>query len=201
MILELEQPCMEPFDPANDLRVLIACEDATAGRQACAMLERIGRGCGRDGRLIYQWWNFELLSITSLQELAGRQVAVADVIIVAARIRDDLPRQIANWFARWMTNRQGRHGAMVALLDSNLLDSNLVDSDASPGVQGFFSRLRELAALGSMDFFAETVGNAGTTGSGSKTMVNMGNGLNSDGLPEGEPGWCPALPYGQRTAC
>src|ERR1017187_5882789 len=67
MKLVLDQPCMNPFDPTTDLRVLIACEDSAAAGQACAVLECLGRNCEPDGRLIYQWWNFEVLAITLLR--------------------------------------------------------------------------------------------------------------------------------------
>jgi hypothetical protein len=175
MKLELAQPCMEPFDPANDMRVLIACENSMAAGQACAMLEHIGRSSGLQGRLIYQWWNFDILSIASLQDLAAREAAEADMIIIAVQVVKKLPRDLTEWMAGWMENRQGRRGAMVALLDSS--------SEDKDAFQGFFLQLRELAAQGHMDFFAKIAGEDGTTGGSFLTMGGTVGGGHRPGIP------------------
>lgn len=145
MKLVLDQPWMEPFDPAMDVRVLIACEDSTAAEQACALLDCVGRDCGPDGRLIYRWWNFEVLAVNSLRELASYEAAAADLIIVAAHEDGTLRPEIANWITRWLNLRKGRPGALVALLEA---DPN------APGVpRAVFSKLKAAAARGHLDFF------------------------------------------------
>ena len=148
MKLVLDQPWMLPFDPANDVRVLIACEDSTAAEQACALLDCVGRDCEPAGRLIYRWWNFEVLAISSLRELASYEAAAADLIIIAAHEARKLPPGIANWITRWLDLRKGRRGALVALLDSNL-----ATQDAPRAV---CMKLKASAARGHLDFFAVT---------------------------------------------
>jgi hypothetical protein len=43
MKLVLNQPCLEPFEPAKDLKVFVASENSSAAAQACVEQERIGR--------------------------------------------------------------------------------------------------------------------------------------------------------------
>jgi len=162
MKLELEHPCMEPFDPAIDMRVLIVCENSTAAAHACAMLQRIGHNCGLDGRFVYQSWNFDVLSIASLQELAGHEAAEADIIIIAVQAVKNLPRNLTEWMTGWIERRQDSGGALVALLGSG--------SEDKEAAQGFFFQLRELAVMGRMNFFAQIVGHGETTGGNSLTI-------------------------------
>ena len=150
MNLVLNQPCMKPFDPTSDLRVLIACEDPAAAERACAVLERLASNCQAEGRLIYQWWNFEVLGITALRALATQEAAAADLIIFAVRGHKHLPGVVDNWINRWLDLRNGRRGALVALLDVGRKPAS--DSD------GIVSQLKKSAALGNLDFFAETIG-------------------------------------------
>jgi hypothetical protein len=146
MKLELNQPCVKPFDPAVDLRVLTACENATAAGQACALLEDLGRDCAAQGRLLLQWWNFEVLAITALRELASQEAAAADVVIITGLTARRLPPNVAGWIRRWIELRKGRPGALVALLNSNL------KTPFAAG--GIHSQLKALAAFGHLDFFA-----------------------------------------------
>ena len=136
---------MNPFDPTTDLRVLIACEDSAAAGQACAVLECLGRNCEPDGRLIYQWWNFEVLAITLLREMASREAAAADLVVIAVHGQGKLPRAVNAWITQWLNLRKGRRGALVALLDS--------DSKDSDDPTRLILQLKKSAALGQMDFF------------------------------------------------
>jgi hypothetical protein len=52
MKLVLNHPSMEPFEPAKDLKVVVACEGSTNAQQACALLERVGRDSEGEGRLV-----------------------------------------------------------------------------------------------------------------------------------------------------
>ncbi len=148
MKLVLDQPWMQPFDPAKDVRVVIACEDSTAAEQACALLDCVGKDCGAGGRLIYRWWNFEVLAINSLRELASYEAAAADLIIIAAHESGKLAPGIRDWITRWLELRKGRGGALVALLAST------PEVTGAPKV--VFSKLKASAARGHLDFFAAT---------------------------------------------
>ena len=147
MQLVLDQPWMQPFDPMSDVRVVIACEDVTAAQLACALLDFVGRDCGPDGRLIYRWWNFEVLAFSSLRELASHETVAADVIIIAARESGQFPPEIGNWMARWLELRDGRGGALVILLESDPLPTA-----ASGDPNEVFALLQTAAMLGHLDY-------------------------------------------------
>jgi hypothetical protein len=151
MKLVFDQPCIEPFNRASDIRVLIACDDSAAAKQARAILEHVGRSCGADGRLICDWWTFEVLAIRSLKAFASREAAAADLVIIAAHQTCRLSRDIVDWVSGWVNRRQKPHGAMAVMLDGDVKESAV-----SPAVL----QLKESAEAGGMDFlFGASCGN------------------------------------------
>ena len=146
MRLELNQPFMEPFEPAKDLKVVIACESSTAAGRVCGVLERIGRNCATDGRLIYSWWNFDGLSIASLRKLAAMEAAAANMIVIAAHDREELPEVVVNWLNQCVAMTEFHPRALVALLD--------LDTAKKKISRAIISQLKKVAEWGQMDFFA-----------------------------------------------
>jgi hypothetical protein len=150
MKLVLNQPCIEPFEPAKDLKVVVVCEDSTAAGRACAMLERIGRNAGMVGRMIYNWWNFEVLAITVLKKLAASEAAEADLIVIAAHDGSRLPEAVIDWISQWLAIAEHRPRALVALLGSGITRNG-----NSPDI---LSKLEKIAEWGQMNFFAGGAG-------------------------------------------
>lgn len=111
---------------------------------ACEILELVEENLNEQGRLFYQWWNFEVLTVSSLRELAAVEAATADMILLDLHEGRELPAEITEWFNRWLAMRNDRPGALVALLDLAVKKS-----DAS---QGIVLQLGRAAALGHMDF-------------------------------------------------
>jgi len=175
MELELNQPSIAPFAPGKDLKVVVACEDSAAAQQVCELLARIGHNSGPEGRLIYSWWNFDVLAIAQLRTLAAEEAAAAGMIIIAARERPNLPVGVVDWIKRWLDLRQERGGALVAVLDS--------DRTKPEVSEGILLQLKKSAALGQMDFFVTRAKEAraeerrtgrnmpGTPGNLSKRMI------------------------------
>jgi len=147
MKLALNEPGMKPFDSARDLKVFVACENPAAAAQACDALERIGRNIEADGRLIYSWWNFEVLAIPSLKQLAGAEAAEADLMIIAARDGSKVPKQIIDWFNLQLATGTCRCRALVALLDSNGIEK--------AAALETLAQLKKIAKLWRLDFFAK----------------------------------------------
>jgi hypothetical protein len=128
--------------------VVIACEDAATAAPACEVLGLVQRLFEEEGRVIFRWWNFEVLAIASLRELASREAATADLIIVAAHDSRTLPPEVADWMKRWLELRKNRPGALVAVLHSALKKSDFS--------KGMLLQLKKTAALGHLDFFANS---------------------------------------------
>jgi len=149
MELTLNQPGMEPFEPGKDLKVVMACEDSAAARRAGELLARLGHHSQAEGRLIYSWWNFDVLAIASLRKLAAGEAATAGMIIIAAHDGPKLPAGVADWTRRWLAMKAQPSRALVALLDAR--------PAKNPTEPGIVSQLKQVAASGHMDFFATHV--------------------------------------------
>jgi hypothetical protein len=147
MELVLNQPGMEPFEPAKDLNVVIACEDPAIAGHACAVLERIGRKNKAEGRLIYRWWNFEVLAIAALQKVAVSEAVAADMIVIAARDGKRLPKAVNDWMRQWLATGEHHRRGLLAVL--------VTDPDMPRGSENMLSRHKKVAAEGRMDFFAK----------------------------------------------
>jgi hypothetical protein len=147
MKLALNEPGMKPFEAARDLKVFVACENPAAAAQACDVLDRIGRNIEADGRLIYNWWNFEVLAIPSLKPLAGAEAAEADLIIVAAHDGSKVPKEIIDWLNSQLSMGTCRCRALVALLDSHGIRKTASLETLAP--------LKKIAKLCRIDFYAK----------------------------------------------
>ena len=146
MELVLNQEGMEPFESAKDLKIFVACEDPDLAGQACAFLDKLRRTNKAKGRLIYSWWNFEVLTLTAFQDQAVSEAVAADMIVFVARERSKLPKAVADWISLWLTTGACRRRALVAVL---------VSDPASKGAsRRLISKLRQIAAMGRMDFLA-----------------------------------------------
>jgi len=145
MKMVLKSPNEAPYELGRDFSVVIACADSSTAAPACEVLELIQENLTDEGRLFYQWWNFEVLTVSSLRELAAAEAATADIIIIGLHEGHGLPREVTDWMKQWLGLRKNRPGALVALLDSDL--------QANDASQKILSHLKQAAAFGHMDFF------------------------------------------------
>lgn len=145
MILGLNSPNEAPYEAGKDFSVVIACEDSSTAPSACEVLELVEQNLNHEGRLFYQWWNFEVLAIPSLRELAAVETATADMIVVDLHEGRELPGIVTDWMKQWLAIRNQRPGALLAVVDS--------DRKKPDVSQGILSELKQAAALGHMDFF------------------------------------------------
>jgi len=133
-------------EEGRDLSVVISFADAVTAARADGVLQLLGRKLKHaEGRLFHQWWNLEVLAFNSFRELAALEAATADMIIIGLPARQELPETLAAWVKRWLDLRQGRPGALVAVLD----DGRKTVADAAGGLV----QLKQAAAAGDMDFF------------------------------------------------
>jgi len=148
MELVLQHPDHGPIEPAKDLVAIVVCEDPVTAPRACALLKRIGRKAGVEGRLIYNWWTFSVLASASLRQLAASEAAEADMVIIAAREGPGLPQEVKDWISLWLATGEyhPRRRALVALLEP--------DKKRNGVTRGVFSELKSMAEADDVDFFA-----------------------------------------------
>jgi hypothetical protein len=148
MELVLRHPNDGPIQGMNDLVAIVVCDEPATAPRACALLSRVGRSAGVEGRLIYSWWTFSVLASTSLRQLAVNEAAAADMVIIATREGPGLPESVKDWISRWLATGEYHHRprALVALLEPG---------ERKNGVsRGVLAELKGLAVAEGVEFFA-----------------------------------------------
>src|SRR5947209_17488715 len=115
-----------PFPPRNvdetpDFNVVIAYEDFESGKQAKATYDFLVENLGTNCRFSSQMWKFDVLGIPKLREMAAKDAAGADIVIVSCHGSNDLPVEVKAWIELWMAD-QSNTIALVALFDSPAVD-------------------------------------------------------------------------------
>ena len=154
MNLVLNGPNEAPYQAGKDLNVVIACEDSALAAHVCEVLELLEGNLTKKGRLLYRWWNFEVLTCATLRELAAIEAASADIILFGIHEGRALPAPITDWMQRWLKLRRHRPGAVVAVLAASL-------KTPATATGNIIVQLKKVAAQGQMDFFATRAKDAG----------------------------------------
>jgi hypothetical protein len=92
-------------------------------------------------------WNFDVLGIPRLREMAARDVANADMIIIACHGDRPLPDSVKSWIELWITEGV-KSIALVALFDAAHLSSATANE-----IRGY---LAEVGQRSNMEFFSQT---------------------------------------------
>lgn len=141
---------MPPLDTTDlesspALNVVIAYEDFETGKHAKNTYDFLVENLGHDCQFNNQMWKFDVLNIAKLREMAAKDAAVADVIIISSH-GDELPDHIKAWIEAWAPQAINTL-ALVALFDC--------DEEDMPRTQATRAYLRDVAHRGHMGFFAQ----------------------------------------------
>jgi hypothetical protein len=124
--------------------VLIVYEDFKTGKQAKQACDFLVANLSHEWQVTSQMWKFDVLSIPELREMAAKDAAIADLIIVSSRGDNELPSDVKGWIETW----RGYEGGAVALL---------AIFESSPGCAGNAAAtqayLAGVAKRGQMEFF------------------------------------------------
>lgn len=96
--------------------VVIAYEDFETGKRAKKTYDFLVENLGRECQLANQMWKFEVLRIPKLREMAVRDAATADILLVSCHGGTDLPAEVKHWLESWL-QAPGEPLALVALFD------------------------------------------------------------------------------------
>src|SRR5258706_2790481 len=90
-------PLPSNLEANPNLNVVIAYEDFETGKQGkktCDVLaENLGDGC----KLSSQMWKFDVLGIPKLREMAAKDAAQADIVMISCHGHYDLPIEVKAW--------------------------------------------------------------------------------------------------------
>lgn len=129
-----------------NINVVIAFEDAAAGKHAEGFYERLKERLGSDFEFTRYQWSFALLQDAGVRDAAAQDAALADMVIIATHGDAELPAHVDYWFQAWV----GRHAGPMALVA--LFDRPATSVEAREDLR---SALACIAQTGGMDFFAE----------------------------------------------
>lgn len=127
------------------LKVIIAYEDFATGHRAMRACENLIGQLGREFQFQTSLWKFEILRLPKLEPMAGQDAVEADVVIISAHGRGELPAEVKKWMERWLSRTQEVAKALVALLDE---EEEGAEEDCRVG-----SYLQEFARKAHFDFF------------------------------------------------
>ena len=97
-------------------RVVTVFEDLRTARQAGRAYDFLVANLTHEWRVTSEMWKFELLGHLGLRELAAKDAAVADLVIIACRGDRELPLHVSAWIEIWLSY-QPQAVALVSLLD------------------------------------------------------------------------------------
>jgi hypothetical protein len=134
-------------DPDPVFNVLIAYEDFETGKQAKQTYDFLVENLEGECIFANQMWKFDVLSIPKLREMAAKDAAAADIVIISCRDRE-FPHYVHSWMESWLMEEH-RPLALVALID------RIERGEQSGGLRNYLS---QLAKRGKMEFFAQPEG-------------------------------------------
>jgi hypothetical protein len=124
------------------LNVVIVYEDFETGTHAKKTYDFIVENVQPECQFTNQMWKFDVLSIPKLREIAVRDAAIADIVMLSSH-GHELPAQVKSWVESWLDS-PGTPLALVALFDRQ-----------SPQTWATREHLAEVARRGKMAFFAQ----------------------------------------------
>ncbi len=112
------------------LTVVIAYEDLETGKRAMKTYDYLVEHLGDQCLFSNQMWKFDVLVVPKLKEIAAKDAAAADIIIVSAHEGNDLPPEVKAWAELWLSYR-ARPSALVGLFEGESVDFPVRDYLAS----------------------------------------------------------------------
>jgi hypothetical protein len=124
------------------LNVVIVYEDFETGTHAKKTYDFLVENVRPECQFTNQMWKFDVMSIPKLREIAVRDAATADIVIVSSH-GDELPAYVKSWAESWLES-PGTPLALVVLFDRQ-----------PPETLRTRDYLVEVARRGKMAFFAQ----------------------------------------------
>jgi hypothetical protein len=128
------------------LNVVILYEDFNAGKHAKETYDYLVHQLGHDFEFYNQMWKFDVLVIPKMRQMAVKDAAASDLIIVSTHGVGELPPEMKLWIEEWVENK-GHARALVTLVDR---PKDIFSEDTS-----IRSCLQDAAGRAGVAFFAQ----------------------------------------------
>lgn len=129
----------------RDFTVVIAYDNAAAGRRAAHLFSTVGKEHTDDLRFRLQPWRFDLLSDPDWGPFAAGEALEADLLVVSTS-SPHLPAMIKDWLTVWLDAKRGAQAAVVALIDA--------EQEAASANSAGLEFLRSATNEAGLDFFS-----------------------------------------------
>lgn len=144
----LDKPGCEP-EHRPTLNVVIVYEDFAAGKHAQETYDYLVHHLENDFEFNNQMWKFDILGNPKMRQLAVKDTAASDLILVSTHGVGELPPEAKSWINEWLEDK-GSAKALVALVDK---PKDIFDEGTA--IRSF---LQEAARRADVDFFAQPDG-------------------------------------------
>jgi hypothetical protein len=104
------------------MNVVIAYEDLETGKRAIKTYEYMVEQLGNECLFSNQMWKFDVLSVPKLKDIAAKDAAAADLIIVSAHEGKPLPAQVKAWMETWLSYKS-QASALVGLFGNESVNN------------------------------------------------------------------------------
>ena len=128
------------------LNIITFFEDVATGKRGKQVYDYLASHLGQEFEFNHQVWKLDVLSTPSLRDLAAKDAADADIVIVSVRGDREFSPEIKSWLDVWI----GQHGTPLALVA--LFHPEFKDSDTAQSLRHY---LQQISTIGKMDFFSE----------------------------------------------
>src|SRR5690242_6346483 len=109
-------------DVNSALNVVIAYEDLETGKRAMKTYEFMVEQLGAQCLFSNQMWKFDVLTVPKLREIAAKDAAAAELILISAHEGKPLPKEVKAWIDLWLSyNTQA--SALVGLFGAESVES------------------------------------------------------------------------------
>src|SRR6185503_20235368 len=88
------------------------------GKRAMKKYENMVQQLGEQCLFANQMWKFDVLAVPKLKDIAAKDAAAAEIIIISAHGGCDLPADVKTWIQMWLGYKT-EASALVALFDGN----------------------------------------------------------------------------------
>jgi hypothetical protein len=123
--------------------VTVVYQDTPARERAIWLCHHLVREFWAEIDFKFSWWRFKYLAEPEIAAAAARAAGDSDMIIVASRGVEDVPREVREWFESWTSSHTSGDAALVLLTDSGV--------DAELGRSPTASFLKAVADRAGMD--------------------------------------------------
>jgi hypothetical protein len=107
----------ERWKGAGHIALTAVFEDSNTCTRVKDFCQAMARELGAHCKITQHVWMFSTFRMEELREIAAREAAVADLVILAARPAESLPEEVQNWIEKWLEQKGARRSVLLALLD------------------------------------------------------------------------------------